>query len=147
MRLALLLACTLVACAVQKKQAAMAPMPQQPTQSTGMAPDPHADIERLSKQIDASRDQLALPPPATASCAPQCAATPMAAAVSSKDCHPGQSDTCQQTCTVSDSICSNAQQICNLASQLAGDTWAAQKCEDGKATCDSAHAKCCACTP
>jgi hypothetical protein len=149
-RQALAFVCLLAACAT--KQAPMTVTPAQPTQAqtaeTPMMPqDSHADIDRLSKAIDADREKLALPMPPVPSCAPQCTATPMAAAVTSKDCHPGQSDTCQQTCTLSDAICDNAQHICTLAAQLPGDSWAAEKCDAGKSTCDAAHAKCCACTP
>jgi hypothetical protein len=35
--------------------------------------------------------------------------------------------------------------ICELARQLAGDDWAAHKCESARAACQAAHDSCCAC--
>jgi len=132
------------ACSAQQRAPATAVQPMAP------GGDPRAQIDELSKQIDAERAKLALPEAGVASCAPQCAATAMAVPMSVQSdaqCHPGQSDTCRQTCTLSDSICDNSQKICQLAQSLPGDTWAAGKCDAGRATCESAHAKCCSCTP
>ena len=132
------------ACSAQQRAPATATQPMAP------GSDPRAQIDELSKQIDAQREQMALPAPTVASCEPQCVATPMAVPMSVQNdaqCHPGQSDTCRQTCTLSDAICSNSNKICQLAQSLPGDTWAAGKCDAGKATCESAHAKCCSCTP
>ena len=56
-------------------------------------------------------------------------------------------DTCKQSCTLSDSICANAKKICDIAKQLGADPWADQKCSDGNATCSAAHKQCCDCTP
>ncbi|HTR51526.1 MAG TPA: hypothetical protein VMJ10_12510 [Kofleriaceae bacterium] len=139
--LALVLAC-LAACASSHStaQSGGAP-PMQP----GRTPDSHAQIEQLAQQIDDARAKLALaePPASTA-----ITATPMSTPVSSTTddkCHPAPSQTCTDTCTLADAICGNAQKICDIAVQLAGDGWAAQKCDSAKHTCDDAHAKCCAC--
>ena len=138
MRRAAIVLVALAACAAQKQSVA-------PAMNRGS--DPHARIQELSNQIDSQRAQLQLPEPP--SCEPNCTpAVAMARTPSYKDdaqCHPGQSQTCSDACTLSDSICKNADEICDLAGTLAGDSWAAQKCNEGKATCDAAKAKCCAC--
>jgi hypothetical protein len=132
------------ACAAQKQPVVPAGRSAPPPSS-----DPHAEIERLSQQIDAQRSQMQLPAPTPAP--PEThTPVPMTQAPSWKtdtQCHPGQSQTCADTCVVSDSICGNAKQICDIAATLANDTWAAQKCDEGKATCDQAKQKCCACQP
>ena len=140
------------ACA-SERQAARGPTitevaPQQTgeTQPTG----PHGEIERLAHEIDTQRLQMALPELAPAPACEQCTATPMSEPVtvaSDAQCHPGQSTTCHDSCTLSDSICGNAAKICDLAAGLPDDGWAAQHCTSAKQTCDAAHAKCCACAP
>lgn len=126
-----------IACASQKS-ASMAPA-QTPTSAT--APDPHGQIEQLSGEIDAERSKLGLGAvagqPEPMSVAPPSTADP--------SCHPAPSDACRDTCSVADSICGNAQKICDLAGQLVGDTWADGKCRDAKATCEDAHGQCCGC--
>lgn len=52
---------------------------------------------------------------------------------------------CRDSCTLSTSICSNAERICRLAEQLAGDDWAASKCADAATVCRQATADCCNC--
>ncbi len=103
---------------------------------TAGASSPHDEIERLSNEIAAEQGQL-----------PSSGTTPMAAvpeAPPSATCVRSPSDTCTQTCTLSDSICRNAKQICDLADQLAGDAWATQKCTSAKDT--TATRRCCECT-
>ncbi len=129
--------------------ACAAPAPQKASVAPH-APQPpaHDEIERLSNQIESQRAQMALPePPAAPQMATAPNATPMGQVPSSNaaDCHHGTSQTCTDSCNLSDQICGNAQKICDLAQQLAGDAWAAGKCERGKQTCDAAHASCCAC--
>jgi hypothetical protein len=51
---------------------------------------------------------------------------------------------CIDTCKIEDSICNNAQKICDLASELSDD-WATEKCDSGKASCEEATKKCVAC--
>ncbi|CAN5832722.1 hypothetical protein BH11MYX3_BH11MYX3_22320 [soil metagenome] len=61
-------------------------------------------------------------------------------------CTPGPSDTCQDSCTLSDSICSNAGKICSLAKQLGdADAWANEKCAKGTQSCKRAETTCCSC--
>lgn len=122
-----------IACATDSKRSA-ATMP---------ASDPHAQIADLSSKIDAERAQLELPEPGGA----HAMAIAPVAPVAPQACHPAATETCTSVCTLADSICGNADKICDLARQLAGDTWAADKCTAGKATCDAARAKCCGCQP
>ena len=42
-------------------------------------------------------------------------------------------------------ICDNAGRICDLADDLPGDTWAAERCDAGKAACARASERCCGC--
>jgi hypothetical protein len=110
-----------------------------------MSESPHTEIQRLSAQLDQQRAQLGLPEPIAGA-----ALTPMSASPSWKadaQCHPGQSASCTQACTLSDTICGNSDRICQLATELAGDPWAQDKCSAAKQTCSSAHEKCCACAP
>lgn len=148
----LALACVVLAACAAPQRASQPPptAAERPASAAGpSALDPHAQIDALAKQLDAERDRLGLPAPVPPPLA-AATATSMSAPVSSKtdpQCHPGASQTCQDSCGLSDAICDNAKKICDLAAQLPGDTWAAQQCEDGKATCDAAHAKCCGCQP
>lgn len=52
---------------------------------------------------------------------------------------------CRDSCTLAISICSNAERICRLAEELAGDDWAAGKCADAAAVCRQATTDCCDC--
>jgi hypothetical protein len=120
-----------IACAARPQPSTMAP----PTAATA---NPHDEIERLSNEIEAERGQF----PATG-------ATPMVAVPEvppPATCVRSPSETCSQTCTLSDSICRNAKQICDLADQLPGDAWAKQKCVDATNSCSTATRRCCECT-
>jgi hypothetical protein len=118
----------------------------------GQAPhaQAHAEIDALDRQIADELAQAHVSPPALATCSgAACAeamslpfATPM---VTDPDCHPANTDKCTSACTLSTSICSNQQRICDLAKQLAGDDWAAGKCERARASCKAAHDSCCTC--
>jgi len=142
-KLAAVLLVALAACASSHQTAA--------TQPPGaMPPDRHAEIDSLSQQIDDARRQLSLSAPVSSTATPVPAPAPFNVPVSFKTddkCHPAQTQSCTDTCTISDTICSNSDKICKLAAELVGDTWAAQKCDTAKQTCDAAHAKCCACAP
>jgi hypothetical protein len=54
-------------------------------------------------------------------------------------------ETCQDICNLKDAICDNAQSICRIAGDLAGDAWADEKCKSAKASCKEATQKCCQC--
>ena len=105
------------------------------------AGSPHDEIEKLDAKIEDSRVLMQLTAPAAGGSATM----PMSVATDPA-CHPAPSDACHDSCTLASSICDNATKICDLAAQLEGDTWAAGKCEGAKATCSSAHAKCCGCS-
>lgn len=141
----------MIACAAASKSA-MAPAPTQPTGMRAPMPGSPQDqeIDRLANEIEAERVELALPQaPSTFTCSgATCAqsALGMAAGATAPTlvCKP-TSETCTQACTLADSICSNAKKICEIASQLDGDQWAATKCSDSTQTCKDAKARCCEC--
>lgn len=87
--------------------------------------DPRAEITRLSTEIAQQQQQQTS------------AATPMAA---------GASQTCSDVCTLSESICKNADRICELADGMPGDDWAAGKCRDAKQACTDAKQRCTDCS-
>ena len=99
------------------------------------------EIQKLSAEIDQQRDAMGLPAQTTSM------ALPSMAGSAEQVCRPAETDTCKQSCTISDSICTNAKKICTIAQDLANDGWASQKCSDATATCDAAHRKCCDCQP
>jgi len=148
--LAAWLCLAVVACAASRKQA----MTEAPAQAGGapsqaMPGDAHAEIEQLSQQIEQQRVQLNLPAPQAAE--PMSAHTSVQAPVApphtqDATCHPAPSQTCSDSCTLSDSICGNADKICKLADGMPGDDWAAGKCSTAKQTCGDAHKRCCDCT-
>jgi hypothetical protein len=118
----------LVACAAARPSAVPAAPP---------ASSDHDQIQQLSDEIAAQQVQLGLP----------ANATPMAAAPEApQTCQRSPSETCTQTCTLTDAICSNASKICDLAGKLGNDAWATQKCEDAKTTCSAATKRCCDCS-
>ncbi|HEX5058396.1 MAG TPA: hypothetical protein VFV99_03505 [Kofleriaceae bacterium] len=111
-----------------------------------LAPSTHDEIEKLDAEITASRQQLKLDEPTEQ--AIQAAPTQALGAMPSTQdtkCHPAQNDTCKTSCTLSDSICSNANKICNLANSMPGDNWAMNKCAKANTTCESSKTKCCGC--
>ena len=116
-----------------------------------MPGDPRAEITELDRQItdELARDQLT--PPAIATCSGDaCAsalATPFATPTTDDpSCRPAPSDRCTDVCKLSTSICHNQDRICELAKSLPGDDWAANKCTSARASCQTAHSRCCSCT-
>ena len=113
--------------------------------------DPRAEIDALDRDIAAalSRGQLA-PPPAAACSGAACATamtTPFATPTADDAaCHPAPIERCTDACTLATSICRDQDRICELARQLAGDDWAANKCTGARASCQAAHDRCCSCT-
>jgi len=149
--LALGVACAIaIACGGAKKSAMSPAEAPPPTVNTGgMGESGHQEIDRLDKEIATQLEQMKLAPPAVAPMAdPQAMSVDTAtAAANAKTCTHGQSEICRSACELSDSICTNAGKICNLAAQLANDSWANQKCANGKASCDAASGRCCSCQP
>jgi hypothetical protein len=117
--------------------------------------DLHAQIDALDRQITDELSRAHITPPPAESCTgaacsaamSQPFATPAPVSPNAPDatCHPAVSDHCQQTCTLSTSICANQDKICDLARQLAGDDWAANKCASARSSCQAAHETCCTC--
>ncbi|TMQ12658.1 MAG: hypothetical protein E6J91_20480 [Deltaproteobacteria bacterium] len=131
---------------------AAAPMRAGPAaESLAPAPgDPRAEIDALDREITAALARAQLAPPAMASCAgASCQAAiaePFATPQTSDPvCRPAASEKCKDVCTLSTSICRDQQRICDLARQLAGDDWAANKCTSARASCQAAHDSCCSC--
>lgn len=152
MRAALAVACCIVvaSCAAGGKPA-RAPSAEMAPASTGggapmLAESPHDQIEQLYTQLGTDRDKLALAEP-TDMDVQGTVVQPMGAMTAATDakCHPAKTDTCTTSCTLADSICGNADKICNLAQSIPGDGWAQNKCAKANKTCDSSHAKCCSC--
>jgi hypothetical protein len=146
-----------IACAASQKPAAQAmPAAQEaaPSQADVAMPQTPRDqeIDRLAREIETQRVEAKLPLPEPSSCTgASCARIPAEAMSAGAQapvhaCRRDDSDTCKQSCTLADSICSNAKKICEIANELAGDDWAARKCADGSATCNAAKARCCDCS-
>ncbi len=52
---------------------------------------------------------------------------------------------CKDVCSLAEAICDNTAQICRIAKELAGDSWAQGKCSSAKASCKQAKKRCCQC--
>ena len=143
----------LAACAVrQPKTSAPASAPEAaPAEATsGGAPHVLPDSQRdqllkLEAELDAHRTtlQLAEPMPADFMNTP---VQPLGALVATDDpkCRPGKSETCTNSCTLSNNICKNADSICRLAVEI-NDDWARGKCAKANKTCEASRTKCCGC--
>ena len=147
MRLVIALAVVALAACGGSKQAAGAAPPVAP-QMTREAP--HDEIAKLDQEIATAmgKDQLPLPAEATctgAACphAMEVAAQPLA--LTDPQCKRGSSEACETSCNLSGSICKNANRICELAKDMAGDDWAAQKCTSARKSCSDSNKKCCTC--
>ncbi len=150
-------AAALIACAMGSAQKASPSVAPATAGEPGAGASPERmEIARLDAAIDAElakRDQPAAPLPACAGVGCVGAAdTAVAMGVTPvvqrdpQTCKPGRSDTCQDSCTLSDSICSNAGKICSLAKQLGdNDGWANEKCAKGTDACKRAEQACCSC--
>jgi hypothetical protein len=127
----------LVACGAATMQARPAPTaaPESTMPNAGASSSEHQQIEALARQIADEHAKL-----------PERSGTPMSAGAN-PTCVRNPSTVCTQTCELSDSICANSAKICELADKLPGDDWAATKCKDNKATCETAKTQCCECTP
>ncbi|HEU4729106.1 MAG TPA: hypothetical protein VFT22_14475 [Kofleriaceae bacterium] len=129
-----------LACSGAQKMAAS----PAPTQAAGAA-DPHAEIAALDRQIADEMARAHLAPPPLAGCSGAACAEAMSRPFALPACRPKGTDRCSDACTLATSICDNQQKICDLAGKLAGDDWAAGKCESARASCQAAHDSCCSC--
>jgi hypothetical protein len=125
-----------------------------PGQTTAMPRAEIAEIDALSRQIDADLAALGLARPAAPAGAcirPPCGAealsvAPRPAHTEEPSCRPGAGETCRDTCRLSDSICDSAGRICRIAADLGGDdAYANERCAGGKASCDASRTRCCGC--
>ena len=67
-------------------------------------------------------------------------------AAGGSSCKSGASDTCKDSCTLSTSICKNAERICAIAKQLGErDDYANEKCVKGSGSCKQSKERCCSC--
>lgn len=142
-----------IACGGAQKTSAVqsGAMPTAPAGSAETAPMPgdrRDEIDQLVKAID---DELARGGVATlapASCGTECTPEPydVRPRVEDPTCKAPTTDTCTQSCTLSDSVCENAGKICNIAKQLGGaDAYANEKCQSGNDACKRTREKCCDC--
>jgi len=139
----------LAGCGAASKQASTGAPPRAPVMA-GPREGPHDEIDRLDQQIATAmaKDQLPMPPEAActgAACAQAMEAIPQPLALTDPQCKPAKSDACGTSCDLSGSICKNADRICDLAKDLAGDDWAAQKCKSARQSCADSNKKCCTC--
>jgi hypothetical protein len=143
-----------VACSGARSKTAAAPAAESPASGSPAAAssggDPRAQIEALDRQITDELARAHVAPPAVAGCTGAACAAAMSApfatpTTSDPACHPAATERCKDACTLSTSICDNQQKICDLANQLAGDDWAAGRCEHARASCQAAHDSCCSC--
>jgi hypothetical protein len=133
-----------------KSPAPPAPAAATRGESLTMPGDARAEIEELDRQITAELAGAQVPAPAIPSCSgPACTAAvaePFATPTTSDStCHPAATPRCTDVCKLGDSVCHNQERICELAAQLAGDDWAANKCTGARASCKAAHERCCSC--
>lgn len=149
--------CALVIACGASKRSGMAPATMAPSSdAAGVAPGgmaPRDEIQALDREIEASLTSMGVRPTPPAACAANasCAevvpqALGVKPAAEDPTCKPGVSDRCKDSCTLSDSICKNADRICVLAQQLGGtDAYANETCARGNESCKASRERCCAC--
>lgn len=146
------LAAVLAACAAGPAKSSTAPPAVAPDGAAAgaadgsLAPTPRSQIIELEQQIAAARDQLGIAEPSD-DMLQGVPAQPLGALPATEDpkCRPAPTDTCKTSCTLSDSICNNADRICRIAQDLGADTWAQNQCAKANQTCEASRAKCCGC--
>jgi len=144
-----------IACASSPKMAGSPSVA--PATADGGAPaggmGPREEIQALDREIEAELTSMGVRPTPPAACAANQSCgqvAPMAIGVkpSAEDptCKAGASDTCQDSCKLSDSICKSADRICVLAKELGGsDAYANETCERGNTSCKASRERCCGC--
>jgi hypothetical protein len=139
----------LASCGAARKSSAL-PASAAPETTTGaqspMPGNPHDEINQLEEKITIDRAELKLEEP-TPQMISGASADPMGATPALQDpkCRPAQNETCKTSCTLSDSICGNANRICEIAKSLTGDNWAMGRCAKANTTCEQSRTKCCGC--
>ena len=136
-----------ISCGGGGRAALKAPAPTSDAPGAAVMPASGRDqIEELDAQITAAVTELKLDD-ARPEAIQSGQATPMGAVTAAGDpaCRPAKTETCSTSCTLSDSVCSNADKICTLAADMQGDTWAENKCKRANLMCQASHKKCCGC--
>ena len=150
-------AAALVACAAAgSKQMVQAPPTAGAADAGAVMPSgsaEHTEIAQLDQAITDELTKRGLAVPADATCGARCDmaaiamdSKPVTSDPRMQSCKPGASDTCQDSCTLSDSICKNADRICTIAHQLGDrDAYANDKCVRGSQSCQASKQRCCSC--
>lgn len=107
-----------------------------------LPPDSRDRIQALEAELDRDRAQMQLPEPAPTS---RPAEPYYQAPETDSRCRLVQTSACTTSCSLSASICKNAEKICDIAHELPNDTVATQKCARANLICEAAHTKCCSC--
>ena len=105
-------------------------------------PDSRDRIQALEAELDKDRAELQLAEPAPTS---KPAEPYYQAPETDSRCRLSQTSTCTKSCSLSASICKNAEKICTIAQELPNDTVATEKCARANRICEAAHTKCCGC--
>ena len=143
-----LLSIAAAAACARAPQKAAAPTSAEPMNGLDSRGPERDRIRALESEIAADLETMGLPPPdeSTDAIGPDAAEpVPMGTEVSTTCESPPTGAGCADVCTLADSICGNAQQICDLADQLAPDDWAAGRCTAARTSCARAAARCCSC--
>lgn len=148
----------LVACAAGGAKQSRVSAPPTAGADASMMPQPngsgeHAEIAQLDQAITDELTKRNLAVPADATCGPACDmgaiamdTKPVQQDPRMQSCKPGASETCSDSCTLSDSICKNADRICTIAHQLGDhDAYANDKCVRGSQSCQASKQRCCSC--
>ncbi|MBL0212556.1 MAG: hypothetical protein IPQ07_01585 [Myxococcales bacterium] len=147
----------LIACASAPATKATSGLPSSAPSADPLASSPERqEIAKLDAEIDAELARRNQPPAPTPPCAGMGCVGAAATAVEMgvgprvegdpKVCKPAPSDTCKDSCTLSNSICTNAGRICELAKKLGdNDAWANEKCAKGTDSCKQSEQRCCSC--
>lgn len=137
-----------IAACASKSPGAAAPSTMGGLDDRAAVHDP--EIEKLDAQISRDLDTMGVNRPSPAELTELMAGgdalpMPMGVEASSTCEKPPDANLCTDVCTLATSICGNAKRICELAAELEGDDWAAERCTSGKSSCQRATARCCDC--
>jgi hypothetical protein len=131
-----------MSCAAKRTEHASAPRAPLP------GSDGHAEIEARWQEIQRARVEVGLTDEPTA--ITMAATGPLTVDDAARVCEaapPPPLGVCHEVCELAGSICDNARAICQLADELPGDAWAADRCGSAKASCREAEQRCCDCRP
>ena len=141
--------CVLTACAAASEKRASAPATDSQEAPSVMdmsrQSSPHERIEALWAEIEDQRGRAGMTEPIAAGTLERMANQPIPDVRTSCEPPAQPSTTCQDVCTLSASICDNAESICRLSGELGDDDWASDKCQHATAACAESTSRCCAC--